>query len=101
MFKLSSIKVGMKYQDVRNEIIKSNNLIMSCLPAFCNSNYDVAENFDTKEKVYVLKDYDTGIITDVTTDYCKAVNVETAQRNIHKIIYNNGWIFENEKESYS
>ena len=26
MFKLSSIKVGMKYQDVRNEIIKSNNL---------------------------------------------------------------------------
>ena len=53
MFKLSSIKVGMKYQDVRNEIIKSNNLIMSCLPAFCNSNYDVAEKFDTKEKVYV------------------------------------------------
>lgn len=53
MFKLSSIKVGMKYQNVRNEIIKSNNLVMSCLPAFCNSNYDVAENLDTKEKVYV------------------------------------------------
>lgn len=41
MFKLSSIKVGMKYQDVRNEIIKSNNSIMSCLPASCNSNYNV------------------------------------------------------------
>ena len=41
MFKLSSIKVGMKYQDVRNEIIKSNNFIMSCLPASCNSNYNV------------------------------------------------------------
>lgn len=69
MFKLSSIKVGMKYQDVRNEIIKSNNFIMSCLPASCSSNYNVVENLDTKEKVYVLRDYDTGIITDVTTDY--------------------------------
>lgn len=69
MFKLSSIKVGMKYQDVRNEIIKSNNFIMSCLPASYNSNYNVVENLDTKEKVYVLRDYDTGIITDVTTDY--------------------------------
>lgn len=35
-----------------------------------------------------MKDYDTGIITDVTTDYCKAVNVETAQRNIHKGVKN-------------
>lgn len=91
MFKLSSIKVGMKYQDVRNEIIKSNNLVMSCLPAFCNSNYDEVENLDTKEKVYVLRDYDTGIITDVTTDYYKAVNAKTAQRNISEILYNNGY----------
>lgn len=73
MFKLSSIKVGMKYQDVRNEIIKSNNLVMSCLPASCNSSYNIAENLDTKEKVYVLRDYDTGIITDLTTDYYKAI----------------------------
>ena len=91
MFKLSSIKVGMKYQDVRNEIIKSNNLVMGCLPAFCNSDYDVAENLDTKEKVYILRDYDTEIITDVTTDYYKAVNAETAQRNISEILYNNGY----------
>lgn len=73
MFTLSSIKVGMKYQDVRNEIIKSNNLVMSCLPASCNSSYNVAKKLDTKEKVYVLRDYDTGIITDVTTDYYKAI----------------------------
>lgn len=33
MFTLSSIKIGMKYQNVRNEIIKSKNLIMRCLPA--------------------------------------------------------------------
>ena len=73
MFILSSIKVGMKYQDVRNEIIKSNNFIISCLPASCNSSYNVVENLDTKEKVYVLRDYDTGIITDVTTNYYKAI----------------------------
>lgn len=72
MFTLSSIKIGMKYQDVRNEIIKSNNFIISCLPASCNSNYNVVENLDTKEKVYVLRDCDTGIITDVTTNYYKA-----------------------------
>lgn len=75
MFTLSSIKTGMKCQDVRNEIIKSNNFIMSCLPASCNSNYNVVENLDTKEKIYVLRDYDTGIITDVTTDYYKAIIV--------------------------
>ena len=91
MFKLSSIKAGMKYQDVRNEIMKSNNLVMSCLPAFCNSDYDVAKNLDTKEKVYILRDYDTGIITDVTTDYYKAVNAKTAQRNISEILHNNGY----------
>lgn len=91
MFELLSIKVGMKYQDVRNEIIKSNNLVMTCLPTFCNSDYDVAENLDTKQKLYLLRDYNTGIITDVTTDYCKAVNVEAAQRNINEILYNNGY----------
>lgn len=48
---------------------------MSCLPASCNSNYNVVENLDTKEKIYVLRDYDTGIITDVTTDYYKAIIV--------------------------
>lgn len=77
MFKLSSIKVGMKYQYVRNEINKSNDLVMSCLPAFCCSDYDEVENLDTKEKIYVLRDYDTGIIIDVTTDYNKAVNAKT------------------------
>lgn len=81
----------MKYQYVRNKIIKSNNLIMTCLPTFCNSNYNVVENLDTKEKVYVLRDYDTGIITDVTKDYVKAVNREIASRNIAEILFNNGY----------
>ncbi len=89
--KLSNIKVGRKYQYVRNEIIKSENLIITCLPAFCNSDYDVVENLDTKEKIYVLRDLDTGIITDVTDDYYKAVNADMAARNLQEILYNNGY----------
>lgn len=49
---------------------------MRCLPASCNSNYNVVENLDTKEKVYILRDCDTGIITDVTTDYYKTIIME-------------------------
>lgn len=81
----------MKYQYVRNEIIKSENLIMTCLPAFCCSDYDVVENLDTKEKIYVLRNYDTGIITDVTEDYDKAVNSDRAERNLREILQNNGY----------
>lgn len=91
MFNLKSIKIGMKYQYVRNEIIKSNNLVMTCLPAFCNSEYDIVENLDTKEKIYILRDYDTGIITEITDQYEKAVNVETASKNISEILHNNGY----------
>lgn len=86
MFNLKSIKVGMKYQYVRNEIIKSENLVITCLPAFCNSEYDIVENLDTKETIYILRDFYTGIITEVTDQYEKAVNVETASRNISEIL---------------
>lgn len=89
--KLSSIKIGMKYSEVRRDIIKSENLIMGNLPTFCNSDYLVAENLDTKEKVYVLRDFDTGIIIDVTSDRNKAINDEQAERNIKEILNNNGY----------
>lgn len=91
MFNIKSIKTGLSYQYVRNEIIKSKNLVMTCLPAFCNSDYHIVENLDTKEKVYVLRDYDTGLITDVTKEYDEAVNVNTASRNICEILQNNGY----------
>lgn len=89
--KLSSIKIGMKYSEARREIIKSENLIIRNLPTFCNSNYMVAENLDTKEKIYVLRDLDTGIIIDVTSDRNKAINDEQAERNIKEILNNNGY----------
>lgn len=89
--KLTDIKVGMKYDEVRNKIIKTEKLVIGALPSFCGSDYEVAENLETKEKVYVLYDYDTGIITDVTDDYCKAVNTDRASRNIKEILHNNGY----------
>ena len=51
----------------------------------------VAENLDTKEKIYVLRDLDTGIIIDVTSDRNKAINDEQAERNIKEILNNNGY----------
>lgn len=50
-----------------------------------NSDYDVVENIATKEKVYILRDYVTGTIIDVTTDYRKAVETETTQRNTSEL----------------
>lgn len=89
--KLNSIKIGMKYSDVRKEIIKSENLVIGNLPVFCNSDYMVAENLDTKEKIYILRDFDTGIIIDVTSDRNKAIKDEQAERNIKEILNNNGY----------
>ena len=89
--KLNSIKVGMNYSEVRRNIIKSENLVIGNLPSFCNSDYMVAENLDTKEKIYVLRDFGTGIITDVTTEHDKAVTINQAQKNIKEILHNNGY----------
>ena len=91
MFKLSSIKVGMNYSEVRRNIIKSENLIIGNLPTFCDSDYMVAENLNTKEKVYVLRDFDAGIIIDVTSDRNKAISDEMADRNLKEILRNNGY----------
>lgn len=81
----------MSYSEIRRNIIKTENLVIRNLPAFCNSNYMVAENLDTKEKIYVLRDFETGIIIDVTSDRSKAINDEQAENNIKEILHNNGY----------
>ena len=52
--KLSDIKIGMKYTDIRNRIVKTENLVIGALPNFCGSDYEIAENLKTKEKLYIL-----------------------------------------------
>ena len=89
--KLSDIKIGMKYTDVRNKIIKTENLVIGALPNFCGSDYEMAENLKTKERLYILYDYNTDIITDVTEDFEKAVKTKRAERNIKEILNNNGY----------
>lgn len=71
MFTLSSIKIGMRYRDVRIEITKSTHLILKHLPACCNTDYELVKDLELKKEAYILRDYNTGIITDVTTDYSK------------------------------
>jgi hypothetical protein len=88
---LTDIKIGMKYSEIRKNIQNTENLVISALPSFCGSDYECAENLETKEKIYVLYDYDTDNITDVTNDYYKAVNTERAERNLKEILYNNGY----------
>lgn len=90
MFSLKDIKVGMNYIEIQNQIRNTDNLIITCLPSFCGSDYDVAENLDTKEKVYVLRNYNTNTIIDITEDYDRAVNCNRANRNITEILHNNG-----------
>lgn len=92
--KLSDIQIGMKYKEVRDRIIhETEDLVVGALPNFCGSNYHCAENLTTKEKIYILYDYDTDIITDVTKDFTKAVNLERAERNMQEILKNNGYGF--------
>lgn len=88
---LIDIKVGMRYDKVRKRIIKTENLVIGALPSFCGSHYEFVENLETKEKMFVLYDYDTGIITDITDDYHKAVNANRALGNIKEILSNNGY----------
>ena len=76
---------------MKKRIITTENLVIGALPNFCGSDYEMAENLKTKEKVYVLYDYNTDIITDVTEDFNKAVQIERAERNIKEILNNNGY----------
>lgn len=90
--KLSDIQIGMKYKEVRKRINnETEDLVIGELPSFCGSDYCCAENLTTKERLYVLYDYDTGIITDVTKDYDKAVNTDRAYRNLKEILNSNGY----------
>lgn len=90
MFNLKDIKEGMSYQYVRNEIIKTDSLVIGELPVFCMSDYEVAENLKTKEKVYIRVDHEHDMISDVTTDIRIAVDCEKANQMVDAILRANG-----------
>lgn len=66
MLKLSHIHSGMDYSYVRNEIMKSNDLILQSVPECYHSHYLIVKNIKTDEKLYILKDYQSNTIVDVT-----------------------------------
>ena len=89
--KLSSIKVGQKYQEVRNNIIKGSNenLVIGNLPVFMLTDYVSARDLETKEEVFILRDYKTGIITDVQTDVNKIYDSSKSEKILNEIVDKN------------
>lgn len=90
--KMEDIKIGMNFSEVRKQLNKTDNLIMDALPTFTMSAYDEVRNLDTKEKLYVLKDYETDTIIDVTSDFNKAVDNNKANECLREILENNGYL---------
>lgn len=88
---LKDIKVGMKYSELKELLKNSNSIFLHALPSFLGTDYKEITNMETKEKIYILWDYDKDIIIDVTDDFNKAVNVERADRNMKEILFNNGY----------
>lgn len=87
--KLTDIKVNQNYIEVRRSILKDENVTVGELPSFMATKYVCAENIETKEKVYILRDYKSGIITDIQTDINKIYNQEVAENNIKEVLKNN------------
>lgn len=83
---LKNIKLGADYKATREAVKKSENLIITPFPSFCNSKYQIAENLDTKEEMYLL--VKNGIIVDITTDDSKAYNYDEAERTLDFILGN-------------
>ena len=61
MFKISDIKKGMEYNYVRDQIVLSNNLIMTHMNLY--DNFDVIEDLRTSTKIYIKRN--KGLIEDI------------------------------------
>lgn len=84
--KLSDIKIGADYKAVRKLTHKSDNdIIITPFPSFCNSEWLIAEDLGTKEKLYLL--VRDGIIVDITKDHSKTYDYEQAERTLNFILF--------------
>lgn len=84
--KLSDIKIGADYKTVRKETHKEDNdIIITPFPSFCNSEWLIAEDLETREKIYLLvKD---GVIADITKDHSKTFDYDQAERTLNFILF--------------
>lgn len=84
--KLSDIKIGVDYKAVRKLTHRNDNdIIITPFPSFCNSEWLIAEDLGTKEKLYLL--VRDSIIVDVTKDHSKTYDYEQAEKTLNFILF--------------
>ena len=84
--KLENIRIGDGYRETRKKIIKSENLTISPLPAFCNSKYLIVQDLETRAEIYIL--ISGGVIADITPDEKKAYDHGAAAHFLDFILDN-------------
>lgn len=81
--KIEDIKVGQNYDAIKEQVLATENIVISVLPSYISMEYLSIKNIETDEKIYVRVD-DTGhidsikfIIDDVTS--LKRITEENAR----------------------
>lgn len=84
--KLSDIKIGANYKETKRSTYKDDcDIIIVPFPSFCNSEWLIAEDLGTKEKMYLfVKD---GMIVDITKDHSKTYDYEQAEKTLNFILF--------------
>lgn len=83
---LKDIKIGANYKETRKATHNDDcNIIIVPFPSFCNSEWLIAEDLETKEKIYLLvKD---NVIVDITKDHSKTYDYERAEKTLNFILF--------------
>lgn len=84
--KLSDIKLGANYKETKRATYKDDcDIIIVPFPSFCTSEWLIAEDLGTKEKMYLLvKD---GVIVDITKDHSKTYDYKQAEKTLNFILF--------------
>lgn len=84
--KLSDIKIGADYKSVKKSTHRDDNdIIITPFPSFCNSSWLIAEDLETKERLYLL--VRDGIIVDITKDHSKTYDYDRAEKMLDFILF--------------
>lgn len=74
------------YKETRKVACKEDNdIIITSFPSFCNSEWLIAEDLGTKEKIYLL--VKNGIIMDITKDHSKTYDYKQAVKTLNFILF--------------
>lgn len=84
--KLSDIKIGANYKEIRRATRNDDcDIIIVPFPLFCNSEWLIAEDLETKEKIYLLVKDD--VIAEITKVHSKTYDYEQAEKTLNFILF--------------